>query len=253
MLNLLYTEMYKLKFNKTLPVLCLALLCVAVLSVIATYLTQEEGNTQPALINGQQAAYQSPIGDTYLLLFVSILAAEIIVAEYGRGTIKNLIASGKSKRQIYIVKLMSLTVTSLILCVFCVVAYAVIFTLVFGWNDGFHFVDLFSIIRFVGLEAILLIAVAGIVTFFSILFQSPVPTIGICGGLAVLEIIIVKLLAAVPVLEHVIAYFPMALSGAIAQAEPEPGDIVNVLIVGLLVFVASSIGGYQIFKRQDVK
>lgn len=250
MLDMIRAEMYKLRYNKTLPILLLAILSVAILSVIITYLTRETENIQ---INGQLAAYRAPITDTYMLIFFAILAAEIVVSEYTRGTIKNLVASGKHKLHIYFSKLTSLILASLLFCTFCIVIYSVIYSLVFGWGGRFQLADLLPVLRMLGLMAVLLLAINGVVMLVSISFRNPVPTIGVCGGLAFLELIVANLLGAVPALREAVLYFPLSLSGLIAQAAPETKDIRHVFIVGLFVFLITSVWGYLVFKRQDVK
>lgn len=250
MFDMIRAEMYKLRYNKTLPILLLAILSVATLSVIITYLTRETENIQ---INGQLAAYRAPITDTYMLIFFAILAAEIIVSEYSRGTIKNLVASGKPKLHIYFSKLASLIVASLLFCIFCIVIYSVIYSLVFGWGGRFQLTDLLPVLRMIGRMAVLLPAIDGIVMLVSILFQSSVPTIGVCGGLAFLEVILVRLLAAVPALRDAVLYFPLSLSNLITQAAPATEDVQHVFIVGFLIFSVTSVWGCLVFKRQDVK
>lgn len=247
MRDLFKAEFYKFKFYRTLPILMITILGIAILSATVTYLVQEN------IVMGKAALYQAPITDTYMFVFLAVLAAEIIISEYGRGTIKNLTAAGKSRLKLFCSKLCMLFLVSLLFAIFCIVVYAITYTIFFGWGNVFQWVDLLSILKLIGLYIPLLAGMTGIVMLVSILFRNPVGVIGICAGFSAVEIILLNLFGAIPALRNVLFYFPAALYASIAKMEPSGEEIIRVCIVGIALFLISTFGAYRIFKRQDIK
>ena len=181
MINLLKADLYKLFKNKSFYI-CL------ILSILFSYMTTMMNFAYNSFSNAQSmySLLQMPeLNGIYMLktsfgvgmLFYSIFIAIFIASEFSWQTIKNIVSRGFSREKIYISKLISCSLTSIIIT-FSYVLVAILYATI---KSGFgklpsHFV--LSLIKMILLECLVVISITSLFVMIVFLIK------GIAGSVA---------------------------------------------------------------------
>ncbi|MDR1640299.1 MAG: ABC transporter permease [Clostridiales bacterium] len=236
MISLIRSELYKMKCDKTLPVLCLFVFAICALSAFATSLTSLD-----TPIYGYIAAFYAPINSMYLLIIISVLSSETIAAEYSQGLMRNMLITDKKRRDIFMSKQLAFYVKTLLFILFSVSIYTIIYTVAFGWGDALRFKHFLSLFRLLGLLALFVPFIVSAVAVASFLFRNAVATIGLCAGLAIEEIIVANVLDGLPGASTLISLLPVALSSSIIVPNPTLPDAIRALTFSFAFFIITSV------------
>ncbi|MBB6672484.1 ABC transporter permease [Cohnella nanjingensis] len=178
MLNLLQSELYKLRKEPSFRVLSLTLLLVAIALPLAAYYSASNG--QNSAVNGIQSFMNGVKGNTlFMKIALAILAGFFISREYGSGVMKITGSSGYSRERIYAAKLTAFTIGIVFLSLLCPLVCMAVGSLLNGFGHLQETETAVYFFRTLGLTILFAIAFAAIVTAFAFMTKEHGVTIGI--------------------------------------------------------------------------
>ncbi|WP_181350203.1 ABC transporter permease [Thalassobacillus sp. CUG 92003] len=247
--NLIKSEWFKLTRDRSFRVLTGLLIAVAILFPLLEF---DGGDLGLPPVKDYYLNNVLSVHADIVKLIPSILAGFFITSEYSIGTMKSIASSGNSRLRIYFAKLtifsVGAIVISLILPIFMTGASAVYF----GFNDmpewAFYF-------QTVGLIALYGAAFASIMAIFATLFSDSGKTIGFLLLLFLMVDWPLQVLAAkVPFFEPIISHSVFVLIYDIVNVSKlENNDVVMMVVIPVLTYLAAGVIGSLIFQRKEIK
>lgn len=247
--NLLKTEWYKLKKDRSFRFLTWMLLAAAVLFPLIEF-----DNGSVGLPTVKDYYLESVLGThgNIVKLIPSILAGFFISSEYSMGTMKSIVSSGNSRVKIYFAKLLIFSVgtimISLILPIFMTGASAIYF----GFQEMPEWTYYFQT---VGLIILFGAAFASIMAVFSILFTDSGKTIGFLLLFFIFVDWPLQVLAAkVPFFEPILNHSVFKLINDIIFVNTlQSGELLTIVVVPIVTFFVFGALGSFIFQRKEIK
>jgi ABC-2 type transport system permease protein len=245
--NLMKTEWYKLRKDRAFRVLTWMLIALAVLFPLLEF----ERSVLPTV----NEYYLNTVLGTHtniVKLIPSILAGFFITSEYSMGTMKSIVSSGKSRIRIYFAKLtifsIGAIIISLILPIFMTGASAIYF----GFNDMPEWTFYFQTIGLIMLYAA---AFASIMAIFATMFTESGKTIGFLLLFFMFADWPLQVLAAkVPFFEPIITHSIFRLVyDVINVSQLDSSEMLNLVVIPILTFLALGILGSIIFRKKEIK
>lgn len=248
--NLLKTEWYKLKKNRTFWVLAGLLIALGVL-----YPLDRIGETNAFAENDYYRGYILSINRDIVKLLPAILAGFFIASEYSLGTMKSIASSGNSRIRIYFAKLTVFSIGSIIIMLVLPIVMMGASALYLGdavtpeWS--FYF-------ETIGLTALYAAAFASIMAFFSVIFADSGKTIAfLLLFLAMINSLLEVVGAKVSFLEPMITHSVLISYGSIVTLDQlvqwDGDNVLTFIVVPILTFIAFGILGSFIFRKKEIK
>jgi len=252
--NLMKTEWYKLRKDRSFWVLALFLLAFAVLYPL-DILHPFGGNTKLPNGNDFYRGDILSINTQIVHLFPAILAGFFIASEYSMGTMKSIASSGHSRVRMYFAKLTVFSIGSiiilLILPIFMMGASSVYsgFNVMPEWSFYFQTIGLLALFEaaFASFMALCstILNESGKAIGFLILFLALIPSL--------LEFIGVK----IPFLEPLITHSIFMTEGSILTIDQighwDGKDLFTFIVVPILTFLVFGVLGSLIFRKKEIK
>jgi ABC-type transport system involved in multi-copper enzyme maturation permease subunit len=170
MQRVINTELYKIFHNKITYLIWFAMLFYAFITVKYLPSSFDYGTTGNALIHSALSVSK---------LFIIVIVAASATYDAMNKTSKNIIASGISRTHIYFGRLIAYIIVALISLILSMIFFGIIGTVLNGYGKVFDLNELLIILESFGLQAIYLMCVVSVGTFFSAIFRSEAVTIAL--------------------------------------------------------------------------
>jgi ABC-2 type transport system permease protein len=251
MLNLLKADFYRLKRSKSFYI-CLGIITLFVSYVILDFSSSAHLKEQLSQ-NTFHWIYMLFAEKAFLPYFIPALQAifitMLITSEYSTGTIKDAVSLGFSRISIYISKLITVAVGSIILMLVAVLFTAITSIFVFGIYGSFTWYDFVLLIRMLIIQALLYTAYGSIFLMLTILIKN----VGGAMAFNILFSLVLGSLSSVVGNSYLGRMMLLMNFSPTAVPYPETVDLVIAIVVGLFyLLLCTGIGGF-IFKKQDIK
>lgn len=247
--NLLKTEWYKLKKDRSFRFLSWMLLAAAVLFPLIEF-----DNGGPGLPTVNDYYLESILGihGNIVKLIPSILAVFFISSEYSMGTMKSIVSSGNSRVRIYFAKLLVFSVGTIIISLILPIVMTGASALYFGFQEMPEWT---YYLQTIGLIILYGAAFASIMAVFSILFTESGKTIGFLLMFFIFVDWPLQVLAAkVPFFEPIVYHSVFKLIYDIILVNTlEFNEVLTLVVVPVVTFLAFGILGSFIFLRKEIK
>ncbi|SDM81339.1 ABC transporter permease [Sediminibacillus halophilus] len=245
--NLMKTEWFKLRNDRSLWVLTGIIIAYAVLQ---TMMDRLDGG-ELAQLNDYYQYYALSFNEQIVSYIPCILAGFFITSEYSRGTMKSLASSGNNRTRIYYAKLVMFSVGAIIISITMPVVMTAISTIA-GFPGS---LDWSYYLQTIGLTILYAAAFASVMAVFSIMFTDSGKTIGfllLFFMLAdtLLGMISSKLAFLKPVHDNSV----FQLSKKIIEINQLGGtEVIKVTVVPVVTFLVFGMVGSLIFKHKEIK
>ncbi|WP_099157734.1 ABC transporter permease [Virgibacillus ndiopensis] len=248
--NLLKTEWYKLKKDRSFWLLTGLLIALAVLYPIDKIGTSDLPNE-----NDYYRGFVLSINSDIVRLLPAILAGFFFASEFSLGTMKSIASSGHSRIRIYFAKLTVFSIGSIIILLLLPIVMMGVSAIYIGFQIWPEWTFYFQTI---GLIALYAVAFASIMALFSVIFADSGKAIAfLLLFLAFIESMLNILSAKVPFLEPIITHSIFISHGSILAIDKIGnwnGDaVLTFIIVPILTFVVLGILGSFIFRNKEIK
>jgi ABC-2 type transport system permease protein len=247
--NLLKTEWYKLKKDRSFRFLSWMLLALAVLFPLIEFDNGASG--LPAVSDYYKESILGPHANIVKLI-PSILAGFFITSEYSMGTMKSIVSSGKSRLSIYSAKLLVFSIGAVIISLILPVVMTGTSAVYFGFDS---MPEISYYLQTIGLIVLYGAAFASIMAIFSILFTDSGKTIGFLLMFFIFADWPLQVLAAkVPFFEPILNHSVFKLIYDISIVETlNSNDMVFMVVIPVLTFLLFWGIGVFIFTRKEIK
>ncbi len=242
-------EWYKLRKDRSFRVLTWMLIAVAVLFPLLEFY---EGSTGLPTVKEYYLENTLNTHSNIIKLIPSILAGFFITSEYSTGTMKSMVSSGHHRIRIYFAKLTVFSIGAILIALILPVVMTGASAIYFGFNEMPDWPYYFQTI---GLIALYSAAFASIMAIFAIIFTDSGKTIGFLLLFFMLVDWPLQLIAVrVPLFEPIINHSVFRLIYDIVNINQlSSNDVVAILVVPVLTFLAFGILGSFIFSKKEIK
>ncbi|AEY67424.1 ABC transporter permease [Clostridium sp. BNL1100] len=251
MLNLLAADFYKLRRCKSFYI-CLGILAAVVAYIIIDFSSSSHIKEQlsPSTFHWIYMIFKEKAFLPYFMpVLQAIFITMLITSEYNMGTIKDPVSLGFSRTKIYMSKLITISVGSLLMMLVAILFTVITSILVFGIYGSFLISDMLLVFRMLLIQGLLYTAYGSIFLMIAFLIKN-------IGGTMAFAIFFSLILGS---LGSIIgnSYFGriLLLMNFSPTAMPHP-QVVDIWIaiaaaLGYLI-LCSGVGGFT-FKKQDIK
>lgn len=253
MLNLLRADFYKLKRSKSFYI-CLGLLAAIVVYIIGDFSSSAHIKEQlsPSTFHWIYMLFQEKAFLPYFLpVFQAIFITMLITKEYSAGTIKDSVSIGFARTKIYLSKLITVSVGSMVMMLVAIFFTGITSIIVFGIYGSFSMYDLLLLVRMFLIQGLLYTAYGSV--FLMIAFV--IKNIGGTMAFSIFFSLILGSLASIVGNGYLGRTRPLLFMNFSPTALPHPEAVdIRIAIVVALTYLllCSSIGGFT-FKKQDIK
>jgi ABC-2 type transport system permease protein len=247
--NLMKTEWYKLRKDRAFRVLTWMLIALAVLFPLLEF---EGGISSLPTVNDYYLDTVLGTHTNIVKLIPSILAGFFITSEYSIGTMKSIASSGNSRIRIYFAKLTIFSIGAIIISLILPIFMTGASSIYFGFNDMPEWT---YYLQTIGLIILYAAAFASIMAIFSTMFTESGKTIGFLLLFFMFVDWPLQVLAAkVPFFEPIITHSVFKLVYDIININQlGSSDVLNLVLVPVLTFLAFGILGSIIFRKKEIK
>lgn len=284
MINLIRSEIYKLKKSRAFMICTLLCIVFALLGPILLNFSKEMLETMPKEMledPTMQSALMSDSGlhigigsSTSLLatdemtgtwyvgqlfpgnaleLFLAIFISIFVTAEFATGTIKNVVSKGFGRGKIYLAKLIVSSIASVIMLLIYTIVGFMAGIVVFGLGEC-HITTVLEILRLVGIQIVFHIALTAIFVMIGMTVRS------VAGTLTVNILTLVFVGTIISASNLIIGrnaidltqYWIPSIITATSNLTMQANDIIRNILVAMVYFIGSSWIGSKLFQKQDI-
>lgn len=251
MLNLLRADLYKLRRSKSFYI------CLGVIALFVAYIIIDFGSSRSI----KEELYPSTFHWIYLLFqersflpyFVPLLQAisitMLVTTEYATGTIKDSVSLGFSRPKIYLSKLITVSIGTIILLLVALVISGLTSVIVFGFYGSFTMIDLLMLVRMFIIQSLLYTAYASLFLMLAVAIKN----IGGTMAFTIIFSLILGSLASVFESSSIGRLLLVLNFPPTAIPQPLGGDLrIGFVVAFCYVIVTLGIGSY-IFTKRDMK
>ncbi|WP_461204756.1 ABC transporter permease subunit [Clostridium sp. DL1XJH146] len=199
-------------------------------------------------------SFHSGFGQGTIEILLTILIAALVAKEYSSGTIKNMLAYGKKRRDYYLSKFLASSIGAVILLGITVFSNLILSSLVFPWGGAFDFYEFIYIVKIFGTALIVVMAMISLMMLLASILKSSGATIGIGISIFVLLPTVIAFLYGRYTWFDKIFESTVSYNYALATAAYSTNnDIIKAITISLITIIISLIAGISIFNKQDIK
>lgn len=251
MLNLLRADFYKLRRSKSFFI-CMGILALVVAYIIIDFSSSAHIKEQlsPSTFHWIYMMFKEKAFLPYFIpVFQAIFITMLITNEYSTGTIKDSVSLGFSRAKIYMSKLITVSVGSVLMMLVAIFFTGITSLFVFGIYGSFSMYDLLLLLRMFLIQSLLYTAYASIFLMITFLIKN-------IGGTMAFSIFFSLILGSLGSLvgESYLGRILLIMNfSPTAVPHPQAVDIRIAIAAGLSYLILfSGIGGIT-FKKQDIK
>lgn len=251
MLNLLRSDFYKLRRSKSFFI-CLGMLAAIVAYIIIDFSSSAhiKEELSPSTFHWiYMFFYERSFLPYFIPLFQAIFITMLITSEYNNGTIKDPVSLGFSRIEIYISKLITVSVGSILMMLVAIFSIVITSIFVFGIYGSFSMYDLLLIVRMFFIQTLLYAAYGSLFLMIAFLIKN-------IGGTMAFGIFFSLILGSLGSVVGDSKWGRILLFmnfSSTAMPHPQAVDMRIAIVVALsYLILCLSIGGFT-FKKQDIK
>lgn len=251
MLNLLRSDFYKLRRSKSF------FICSGILAVVVVYIIIDFGSSarmkeqlSPSTFHWIYMIFEEKAFLPYFLpVLQAIFITMFITSEYSTGTIKDSVSLGFSRMKIYISKLITVSVGSILMMLVAIFFTGIAASFVFGIYGSFSMYDLLLLVRMLLIQGLLYTAYGSIFIMIAFLIKN----IGGTMAFSIFFSLIIGSLSSVVGNGYLGRILLLMNFSPTAIPHPQAVDMRIAIAVALsYLILCSGIGGFT-FKKQDIK
>ncbi len=248
-------ELYKLQRNSTFWVL---ILTVTGLSALLHYLIitgwwQMSGTVFDGAGLSELNALSAFTVPLFFNLIISPLAAFYIAIEFSQtGVIKNQVMSGKKRSQIYLSKLLVLTLGSIVVTVLLPVVVGIVEALLVGQVDILNQVSIVYLLRAYLLFTLQFLGYVAILLLIAVIVGDSGKTIIFSILLTIIMFAIEKLPKA-PIIAMLYENSIFHQFSAVFKQSMTDGEIMQSILIALISFIFITFCGILLFNKKEIK
>lgn len=254
MTNLLKIEFYKLKRSKM--VYFFIFLCI-MQSIVVYAVTTYGFSTNLATSSGKETLlFMFGIQDGLALnIIAGVLAADYICIEFTSGHIKNLVAYGHKRINIFIAKSIVYYVTVIIITFIGPLIMAIINTVLNGYGEAFTFHSLIFLIKIFFFMVITHIGIGSISVLAAFVFRNSNIVICIVIGIDFINRIlnILNIQKPSPIIKWVFDKIILTQSNIVLMDNAGLAEFLQAFIICLITILVTTSLGIYMFKKSDIK
>ncbi|MBW7477138.1 ABC transporter permease [Paenibacillus oenotherae] len=251
--NLIQSELFKLRKNRSFWTLIFIIMGLAAAFVVLSYI--DSRMDQEAEVKGIDYFMNTIIGNNYMIKFsLPILAGFFIASEYSTGVMKTIASSGNSRLRIYMAKLFVLSFGGIVISLVLPFTLLTIGTLLSGFGELPDGSSLAYVLRVTGLTFLYAIAFASIVAVFSTIFAESGKTIGM--GLVFfmfIDTILFLLGNFAPFVRTIDDNMVFKLSQEIDALNMDNGMLFKLIAVPVITYIVLGSLGAWIYTKKEIK
>ncbi len=279
MFNLLSAEFYKLRKGKALFVGLLIVAALVVMLYVSLMMIDkinsgeisngtggvivfENGETVAGELGtesmmqkiGIDGVLQQIFSGHFVGLILAVIVSIFVVREFGTGAIKNLVGKGYSRSTIFLSKLLSTVVLSMVFQV-AAAMISILIGIPFLGSEGLSIINWTDIAIYTGLQILFGITAAGIFVLMGELTRNLAAAIAVSIGVLLFSTSATALL---DLLCHQVGFEPtkywfLDLMSSCPLTEFDTEFLVRSVLVSIVWFVVAAVLGVLHFQRADVK
>ncbi|QGU95410.1 ABC transporter permease subunit [Clostridium bovifaecis] len=251
MINLLRADFYKLRRSKSFFI-CLGILAVIVIYIMIDFSSSAHIKEQfsPSNLHWIYMFFNEKSFFPYFVpLFQAIFTTMLITSEYNTGTIKDSVSLGFSRRKIYMSKLITVSIGSILMMLAAIFSIVITSIFVFGIYGSFSTYDLLLLLRMFLIQILLYTAYGSIFLMIAFLIKN----IGGTMAFGIFFSLIIGSLGSLIGDGYLARILLFKNFSPTAVPHPQAVDLRIAIAVGLAYLIlCSGIGGIT-FKKQDIK
>jgi len=251
MLNILKSDFYKLKKNRSFYVCTFVSIALAVIFAAA----MQAGVTNASALDGRGAAEMlATVLFTGFNIFVIAAFVPIFVAtEFQYGTMNNTLSRGAGRTKVYLSKFIVSTCATLIMELAFMLTFLAMGSAMWGF-DPLSVVTFSGLFTLVSTQVLMIVAYTALFTFTSMVMRGTVSAIA--TNIASLAIVTIVLNAISSVFSETFSLADFWIGWGVsnlATLTPASADIVQGIMIAVAWGVASTVVGMTLFKKVDIK
>lgn len=264
MINLIKSEFYKLRKDKSFYILLAVSMGFALLMAFAFQGSKAMAVLMPDDPDIKGIVKMAPnfsgawfmgysLSTDMQALIISIFVSIFVTTEFGYGPMKNIVAKGFNRTKVYIAKLITSAVAGLLMLFAFMVTGGIAGTIMWGFDPS-HVASLGKVLLLFLDQGMLIVAYAAVFVFVSMSLRGSGASIG--ANICVVMLFSTLLLALNALFGIHINIADYWLSGNVkllATLNPATPLVVRGLIVAVAYTVVATVAGCVIFKKQDIK
>lgn len=252
--NLVKTEWYKLKKDRSFWVLTLFLLAFSVLYPLDQLRSPGAISNLPSENDYYRGAILS-INSQIVWILPAILAGFFIASEYSMGTMKSIASSGNSRVRMYFAKLIVFSIGSITILLILPIFMMGASSIYLGFDAMPEWTYYFQTI---GLIALYAASFASIMAFFSTIFTDSGKAIGflflfLLLSPSLLQFLSDKVSFLKPMITHSIFLSHSLILGIDQINHWTSDDVLTFIVVPIVTFLVFGILGSIIFRKKEIK
>jgi|GEM_PF-6114031 len=250
MKNILCHEFFKLRRNKALWICSAIAFLIVVLFAGLGASIPDEGDYKP---QGNYGLIDAAKNVQTWSLLLAVVVCSIIVNEYGRGIMRNILMCGQPRYKVYFSKLIICTLVALF-----------IFTIFYGTDtlmltliNGFGSVNIGRYLLILLVVFLHVIAIAAVIMFFADLTQNTGATIGITIGLTIVFILLSAFGGEYSLVSKSLTQIGQLYVGntinMVANYELGTAKMVRYAVTAIVTTILFTAAGLFLFKKREFK
>ena len=254
-MNIIAVENYKILKDKSFRIF---LLISAVFFLIFGISVKADGPFSG--ITGMTAPYYMQTFVVFILMLCGAMASIIVVNDFDKGTIRNVLSTGTSRVAYYLSKLYTMFLSCTILTLVSSIIFTITITILAGWNGTISGHYILNLLVFYVVLLIQMFSYCSLFVMIAFLIRNVAGAIGITYVyVAFLEGLIITMLTmpGIAFLDTIAEFMPSIVIGNLMQfVEADTIMTLNFAITAIpaLIIVAITIlVGIMSFKKRDIK
>lgn len=251
MLNLLRADFYKLRRSKSFYI-CLVLTVLLVAYIIIDFSSSAHIKEQlsPSTFHWIYMLFEEKAFLPYFIpVFQAIFITMLITNEYSAGTIKDSVSLGFSRTKIYMSKLITVSVGTVLLILVAIFTTGITSVFVFGIYGSFSMNDLLLLVRMLLIQLLLYTAYGSVF----LMIASLIKNIGGTMAFSIFFSLIIGSLSSVFGDSYIGRALLIMNFSPTAVPHPQAVDIrIAIVVASTYLILCTGIGGF-IFRKQDIK
>lgn len=265
MTNLIKSDLYRLKKNKTFKkcIFSMAIFIILITSLfsepgseIGIITTQVDNRMYGFVLNsslvreGPMEIFSIALGFTGIIcIMLLFIVGELVMERYEFGVIKNTVSYGHNRYKIYISNLSCIFVAIILLSIMTIVVSCGIWNVIYGMNKGITGSEFTMILKVIIVWLIILCAMASIYTMIHTLARKKTTVL----GLSVLFVVFIPMSLIELKISYINYKIPMLMLMDLCSMPFNNELLVTFLVNSILIILISTILGCIIFNKQDIK
>lgn len=265
MYNLIKSEVYKLRYGKTYKGLFILSICCVVMTIVSA---ANKTNFQIMQTYFNNRNYGFAIGSFFdtnnikgveffasglgwtpiLVVGLMYLISMFTCDEYMYGTYKNVLSYGNKRRDVYISKLLAISIGISMLVFAVPMASLIIGTIIYGWGVDFKIEQIIEMVKLLSVNTLIFASIASTFMFVATIIKNKALLVTI-GTVASISPAFIMDKIPLKILEN----YPIFMLMDTCSKMPDKQFIIKIIIVCSIITIVFLVMGIYTFKNQDIK